>query len=156
MANIVVYEDNVNDLASRYGEFDRSHSMHIIYLGDLSESSLEERFSQELDYWLRKNPDEDFGSEFEGDGITRMIGRYRMKPNQFLLTIPETQPEGSVYFVDGLYDVCFSILPRLPKEKTYLVSGNPFIRKNVAEMGFEVIGDIDNTRIRNIVEKLSG
>ena len=54
--------------------------------------------------------------------ILREIGGF--KESQIYPEVPEKIMEADFYFTDGLNGKCFDILPRLPRDKTFVVSGS--------------------------------
>jgi len=54
--------------------------------------------------------------------------------------------EADFYFIDGLEGDCFYLLRRLPRKKTFLISGDPYLCKDAKSEGYNVphSSDIEN------------
>ena len=111
---IVVYEDHWSDVRRRYKPFIGGHDFEIyVHL------NTDERFNRALEY-LTENG---FPSEIIHFGI------------------PQETPEADLYFCDGLNGYALKVLPKLPKDKSFLLSGDDCL---VARVRAEDFGIVDS------------
>ena len=109
---IAVYEDLWNDVRLRYKRFLGEHDVQI-YLHLINEKI----FTRGREYLIENG----FPSETLHFGL------------------PQEIPEADLHFCDGLNGHCFNILPKLPKGKSFLTSGDEEIREIARSKGFNVL-----------------
>lgn|SRR3989338_2269251 len=118
MAVITIYEDDLTDLYRTYDPlFNNGHRLILYYSGD-DDITSEETVGELV------------GIGFKKEDIHRRV----LEPE-----------ESDFYFIDGLRGHCFGLFSLLPKEKCYLVSGDPFIREEAEKRHLNVLeGDISD------------
>jgi hypothetical protein len=127
MVKIIVFEDDEIDTNLRYRSLLEDHQVNVRIVDFRGDHFRNEMFRE---YLVKKG--------FDGSLI-----------HKFSST--STEESADIYFVDGLVGNCFRILPKLPKEKTYLNSGDASIVDSARCEGYKILeGSIDD-----VVEKLS-
>lgn len=118
MAKVIVYEDSVDDFIDRYQSLTGAHDVHL-----RAEGMLRGLFGEEhmRDFQLDKLVNAGFSRENVGLGDVDNI------------------EDADVYFVDGLMGNCFAYLNVLPKDRTFLNSGDPFIVGDARAKGFNIL-----------------
>jgi len=129
MAKIVIFEDNRSDFNFRYGELIGQHEVIVYALGIFSVEH--ERYMQNA------------RTAFEQGKYTRKQYDDLLNAKKHIhLGIPKEIPEADFYFTDGLDGECFSLLNRLPRDRSYLLSGDPNIREAAISSNFNTIEDV--------------
>lgn len=113
---IAIYEDYWRDVRVRYSQFLGKHDLQV-YL----HLNKEETFNRGRDYLVEKG--------FSKDNIH--------------FGIPDEIPEADLHLCDGLDRHCFQILPRLPKGKSFLLSGDEEIRKTAQLERYPIINSLE-------------
>ncbi|MBT7902692.1 hypothetical protein HN587_02440 [Candidatus Woesearchaeota archaeon] len=123
MAKVVVFEDGSLDVCDRYSQLVPKHEVHIYMLASFFE-----------------------GAKFG------MVEKGGFDPEQIYPKIPDEIMPADVYFLDGLAGKCLEIFPRLPHDRSFLVSSNPAIQEEVKNAGYQLATQYD---VCNIADRLS-
>ena len=124
MAKILVYEDNVDDLISRYSCLTSGHDVHVRWdsfrLGEFTYEALER-------------------VGFKRENITQ----YRDNPEE------ET---ADVFFLDGLKGMCINIIKHrhLPRDKTFIYSDDFGLTDAAKQAGYNIVEE----PIKQIIERV--
>jgi len=119
MAKIAVYEDSHIDAELRYGSLLDDHEFHI-YFTDLPGVTFEE--------------------------IKPTLTEIGFHPERIYFGLPDEPMKADAHFVDGLRGDCMKILPKLPKDKAYMVSINLRWQEEAEKLGYEVLDDVGITK----------
>jgi len=111
MAKVVIFEDSIGLAIERYKRLVKDHDVHVFMLID------------------RK--------DFDAD-LSLLIWNGFKETQVYPGILDEEIMDADVYFVDGLEGKCFDLLPRLPKEKTYLVTMNENYEERAVSEGYNV------------------
>jgi len=123
MAKIEVYEDNLDDLIRRYGPLVIAGHDVGACLWSLRKTSTEER-------------------------VALIEGGFR-RVDDFLPQRREDVRGADFYFSDGLGGEYLNLLKILPREKAFLVSGDPTIRDEAQKEGYQVLSEEEILRVIN-------
>jgi hypothetical protein len=118
MAKIMIYEDSRNSLIERYASLNSEHDVNVRIKGNLLWENLE----------LEK---EKYGKIID-------LSEAGFDHNKILPLTPKFQEEDAdIYFVDGLDGDCFNLLERLPKDKTFLNTGDGYLEREAIKRGYQ-------------------
>jgi hypothetical protein len=133
---IVIFEDDSGDFNRRYGAATRGHDVTAYATGYFEMEEIEHR--------------EDIKSMLE-EGIINKDEFDEMSEDskKIYLGIPQEIPDADFYFTDGLNGDCFSILEKLPKDRSYLVSGDSGLREEAISLGYQTAHEFDIESIVN-------
>lgn len=117
MAKIIIYEDDQEDLIARYGRLNENHEVHV-------------RAPNEHGWDFKEWPGEDY--------MHLVKAGFREENFRFNYGDPGSE-NADVYFVDGLDGDWYKIIQQLPRDKTFLYSGDLGIRLRAKEMGVTLV-----------------
>ena len=124
MARVMIYEDSKEDLIERYEDLPRLHDVSVRSL-DNRDWSVDEAPFRKAGFDLSKIRDYDPTEEIVG---------------------------ADIYFVDGLNGICFNILPRLPRERTFLNTGHHSIRESAKKQGYQILETTPEEAIQRVLK----
>ncbi len=139
MAKVMIYEDEIESLVNRYSSLTKNHDVSVLMVGNIV------RF---LDDDLEELGEKGFNtSKIKGVFFANRIGNPNWGEEYVEI------PDADVYFTDGLSGDCFYILKNLPKEKSYLITGDEVIEEKAKEEGYQLAsGDLEEI-IQNTLTK---
>ncbi len=129
MAKIMIYEDSDRDLIYRYSKLNKNHNVSVCIVGPIADF-MKEKYSS-IPKKLEK----------KGFNLSQITGtRYA---NRIGNSVWESEyveiPEADVYFLDGLGGDCLDLLERLPKDKSYLYTGDEEIELEAKRKGYQLV-----------------
>jgi len=127
MAKVMVFEDNETDLVMRYYRLTRNHDVHVRF--DIPRRSRESVLLAEL----------------ASRGFQAKKLDWDEEPEQ-----------ADIYFVDGLDGHFFNILEKLPKDRAFLNSNNPYLMDDARAEGYQVLETTPEQAIEQVMMGRSG
>lgn len=129
----MVYEDDPISLVERYSHLNENHEVYVHFAG---------LFARYLNKKGLRNLLKESGFDLK-----------KVKSSFDEVDWFNSPPEADIYFTDGLGGECFDILERLPKERSFLYSGNVVLQKTAKKRGYELV---TNNLEKILRETLSG
>jgi|WetSurMetagenome_2_1015567.scaffolds.fasta_scaffold985311_2 hypothetical protein len=120
MAKVMIYEDEFRALFNRYSDLVDNHDVSVCMVG--RDVRLLGAYSKSLQE-----------SGFDNSKVKGIIDiKSEPKPNWV-----QNPPKADIYFMDGLNGDCFHILKFLPKDKTYLFTGDSDVIERAKKEGYK-------------------